>query len=111
MAVARLSQTALGMRNESHAVLDEPVFELVRPVNRNKPLSPRLVHIAPDVDPDADVDPTHRTYVVPASGRVVFLGLTMLFAVAGIAYSAVYLSIPRGPSASAPPSVAEMQGP
>jgi hypothetical protein len=99
------------MRNDSHAELDEPVFELVRPVNRSKPLSPRLVHIAPDVDPDPDVDPTHRTYVVPASGRVVFLGLTMLVAVAGIAYAAVYLSIPRGASANAAPGVAEMQGP
>jgi hypothetical protein len=99
------------MRNDSRAVLDEPVFELVRPVNRSKPLSPRLVHIAPDVDPDLDVDPTHRTYVVPASGRVVFLGLGMLIAVASIAYSAVYFSVPRGPSAPAAPGVAEMQGP
>jgi hypothetical protein len=42
---------------------------------------------------------------------VVFLGLTMLVAVAGIAYAAVYLSIPRGASANAAPGVAEMQGP
>ncbi|MGD0527488.1 MAG: hypothetical protein ABSE49_20265 [Polyangiaceae bacterium] len=77
-------------------------------MSRNKPLSPRLVHIAPDVDPEPD--PTHRAYVVPASGRVVFLGLTMLAAVASIVFSAIYLSIPRGPSPNAAPGVAEMQG-
>jgi hypothetical protein len=104
------------MRNDSHAVLDEPVFELTRPrahpvIRREAPPSPRLIAAPdPDPDPELDHDPTKPTFVAPASGRVVFLGLTMLVAVAGIVYSAVYLSVARAPSANAAPGVAEMQG-
>jgi hypothetical protein len=105
------------MRNDSPVLLDEPVFELTRPrvhpVSWRQPHpSPRLLP-APDADRDSgfDHDSTQRTFVAPASGRVVFLGLGMLVAVASIAYSAVYFSVPRGPSPNASPGVAEMQAP
>jgi serine/threonine protein kinase len=82
-------------------LLEDRVSELVWPTPRTPVWSEQLPAN------DADPDPWPRTFVAPASGRVVLVALTMLAALGAAAFTALYMSVPRGEPSSV--GVAEMQ--